>query len=651
MANREVEARLKMTAVDQASRVIERVGNKIDAIGKKMEAVNKRDRAVRQAERAEAAAASAAQRERAALYAKGAVGAYLVGRAVKAAVVDFSELEMRMVRIGNTAGVTREEVKKATTALFDMAQDTRMPFDQAVEGLDALVTSGKSLKEALSFLPAVLTVAKATGAETADLAKVATSFSNAMGIGAAEMEKAFNSAAQAGNLGAFELKDMARYLPSILPLMRQAGYNGIEGVQRATAMLQTTQLSAGTPEEAATNLRNVLLKMENPQTAKYFKKTYGIDLPKYLDEAVRKGKDRVESFIDLAKQVSKGSTTAWQAIFPDAEFNQGATALRDYMGQLHAFMAALKQGADVIGSQFGNAIDTTDAKLTKLSNSWGNFTKKLGEATVDLGGGSVLDAFSWALNEVTTTADGTRNIGQPAADTQNQLNDRKLAALANDPVAKAYIDRYMSSSGGKVPSAEQVMAHRQSWGDFVLNGYAGQDQYIANAGAAGSREAGQYVSNTERADHFSSIPSRAKYWVQSGMRMPADGKAIPYNWLPLGYKDFVPPEKDMGQAKGLLYSDTYTPINGKPSNQIGGRELPARSDLGTFIGAQARGELSSNLLDQIEKAKAEALVNVDAMMKDIVKVINGTPIPPIKIPVQQVGQLARVNPGVSMPDQ
>ncbi|SCM73357.1 hypothetical protein KL86PLE_110035 [uncultured Pleomorphomonas sp.] len=626
MASREVEARLKMTAVDQASRVIERVGNKIDAIGKKMDAVNRAEKAVRQSQLAEEAAAAKAQKTKAMLIGATTIAAYAAARGAKDAFVNFAELERRMTRIGNTAGVSREETEKATSALFDMAQKTAMPFDQAIEGLDALVTSGKSLEEALSFLPSVLKVAQATGAETADLAQVATSFSNAMGIGAADLEKAFNAAAQAGNLGAFELKDMARYLPSILPLMRQAGYDGIEGVQRATAMLQTTRLGAGTAEEAATNLKNVLLKMESPQTTKYFKKTYGIDLPKYLDEAVRKGKDRVEAFIELSTKVAKGSTTAWQSIFPDAQFNQGATALRDYINKLHKYINELKTGADVISPQYEKVMADTQAKIDQLTNSWGMFTRSLGATVASIGVTGQLDALSQDLQDITKLVDAWKG----GKDTNDAWNNVSVHGQERDyPGAKAYADEYRRLTG-KEPPSEALAPYTGNLPERF--GFISDERRkeLEEAGRRGARAAALAPQYALRGD-TGLLPVRFSNYH----RGPDAAMGIPGGPSPLAADTFSgTPQYDPLTDPGAMLPGAFPKT-----------ELPFDEIQGRF------GELTTDIVNSMADAHREVVNELDKMAKDMVQIINGIVLPPIKVSVQQTGQLARVNPGVSMPDQ
>ncbi len=70
----------------------------------------------------------------------------------------------------------------------------------------------------MSFLPAVVQTAQAAGAETSDIAASADALATSFKIAGSEMQGAFDILVAGGNAGKFELKDLARYLPSIAAL-------------------------------------------------------------------------------------------------------------------------------------------------------------------------------------------------------------------------------------------------------------------------------------------------------------------------------------------------------------------------------------------------------------------------------------------------
>jgi hypothetical protein len=98
----------------------------------------------------------------------------------------------------------------------------------------------------------------ASGSTAEDIAKMNKSL-KIFGIkDAAGLEIADDKAFRSGQMGAFELKDMARYLPAQLALAKGAGFRGQEGLTRLLTMNQLSMKTAGTPEQAAINIEDLL---------------------------------------------------------------------------------------------------------------------------------------------------------------------------------------------------------------------------------------------------------------------------------------------------------------------------------------------------------------------------------------------------------
>lgn len=290
-----------------------------------------------------------------------------------------------MTRIGITAGVTREQTQAATDELRKLAREYAMSFDDVVTGLDTLVSSGLSLDEAMAFLPSVLKTAQATGSATEDIANTALKASSALKISAAEMEKAFDIMVAGGKAGQFELKDMAQHIPGLANSFATLGYKGEDGLKRLIAVLQTIREDTGSAEAAATQAQNIFGKMYSEETANKFKK-FGIDLRKEMETARKSGKDALTAFTDLSNLAIKGDLTKLPLLFSDQEFRLGMQSLMTSPESLKRFLDLLNS-ADVEGTvlkDLGTVLDDTQAKIDRLSGSWDNMVKRLGEAAVPI---------------------------------------------------------------------------------------------------------------------------------------------------------------------------------------------------------------------------------------------------------------------------
>ncbi len=179
------------------------------------------------------------------------------------------------------------------------------------------------------------------------------------------MQHAFDILVAGGKAGKFELKDMAQYLPSLLPAFSALGYKGTDGLEKMVAMLQIVRNQAGSSSEAATYLGNVFQKMETEETRKKFKKM-GIDLGKGLNDARKSGKDVLDVFLDLTQKATKGDLSKIPLLFGDAEMQKGVRALIMQRDALKQMQQSLKGVDGSTMRDFNQAIEGSAAKIQKL---------------------------------------------------------------------------------------------------------------------------------------------------------------------------------------------------------------------------------------------------------------------------------------------
>lgn len=329
---------------------------------------------------------------------RGAAAAAVVGLGAAKAYGDFASLEERINRIAINADRGAETVEPTIARLQKLAYDTGTGFDSIVEGVETLVASGRSLDESLSFLPSVAVTAQASGADLKDIALSADALAGSMHINANQMQNAFDILVAGGKAGKFELKDMSRYLPSLLPSFAALGYKGTEGLQKIVAMLQIIRNQTGVSEEAATDLANVFQKIYSQETANKFKK-FGIDLPKRLDAARKSGKDVLEVLLDLTNQATKGDMSKLSLLFQDAQVQAGIRALmsqRDAMHQLNTELGHV-DGSSL--RDFNQIMEGSASKIRQMSDLWGRLMTQVGSG--------VATVATPALQKLTDTIDDT----------------------------------------------------------------------------------------------------------------------------------------------------------------------------------------------------------------------------------------------------
>lgn len=366
-------------------------------------------------------------------------GAAAVWKATK----NYAGFERHMVRIGNTAGASAEEVAKAGAVVQELASQFALPIDEAVGGLDTLVASGKSLDEALAFLPSVLATAQASGAAVDDIANTALKATGALGIATEKLQNMFDLLTAGGNAGQFELKDMSRFIPELANSFANLGYKGMPGLTKLVALLQTLREDAGTAGQARTWAQNIFGKMRAPQTEKAFENYGKIEnLGDKLDEAQKKGEDIISAFVRLTKQAQANGAKLEQ-LFTDTEFRLGMTSLLSSMDRFQFFQDSFTPDKidGAVFKQLASVLDDTQASIDRATISMDRFWKTVGAGAAPAISG-VLDTLTKGQDYVNAVAKGQEKAGMTSwweREWWNFINGGDKAKLDEFAKAGGYI--------------------------------------------------------------------------------------------------------------------------------------------------------------------------------------------------------------------
>ena len=406
--NKTIEAVLKLSA---------KLGNvaAFNQLGAKMAAVNKQAAAYNRTQGAIARTSSAM-----AVAMGRALGPTVIGYGAVKAIKSYAELERRIGRIGITAEASADDTKAALASLNRMAANYAMPLDNVVEGLDTLVASGKDLKQAMAFLPAVLAMAQSSGSAVGDIANSADALAGSFGIAADRMDEAFDILAAGGKAGKFESREMAAYLPTLASAFSALGYQGEAGLQKLVAAAQTVRMQTGKPEEAATQLMNVFQKMESDETVNRFKK-FGINLRQEMEKARAEGRDLLKTFIDLSRQATKGDLSKIPQLFSDAEMQKGMRALLMGSEAMERFLEAIKNSGGTVANDLNRVLDDTQSKVDRLTGAFGRLWNAGGATLTNLGAADAMDSMAGSLEFGDAMREGLKKRGMGYWDRENWL--------------------------------------------------------------------------------------------------------------------------------------------------------------------------------------------------------------------------------------
>ncbi len=230
---------------------------------------------------------------------------------------------------GGYKNLTAAQVRETNLTLAKYAKDAVRQGHGTVEGIGdsagILAASGlyQNVNELKEPLKATAKTAFAAGATEQDVALLTVQVKN-FGIAASRTQAALDRAAASGYLGGFELKDMSRLLPEVLPYAKMAGYSGEEGLNRVTTHMQLARKYTGIPSQAADNMRDLynlfsqhhfslsIGKFIKPEAGDPIKKIglrgnrAGFDITKYLADQKEQGVDTVTAVVNLMnRQLSK----------------------------------------------------------------------------------------------------------------------------------------------------------------------------------------------------------------------------------------------------------------------------------------------------------------------------------------------------------
>ncbi|MFG1226029.1 phage tail tape measure protein [Xanthobacter wiegelii] len=376
---RVMEARAVISAQDRTGGVFRQVAAKIRGLER---ASTMQSKAAPLLERGARAAAGWGAGLAVAAGGLAAMGGAAVGGKIKDAVVDYAALERQMNRIGITAGATEGETARATDQVKKMAEDMKMPLDQAVSGLDAIVSTGKSMEEAMAFLPSVLATAQASGAATEDMAKSANAMAVSLKVPVGQMQTAFDALVTGGKLGQFELKDMAEFLPKVAASVQKLGLVGVDGVQRLTAMLQVSRQVAGTSEQAATGVSDAFEKLLSPTVLKAAKKE-GHDFAKIMLAAEKQGKNSFDAVIEYLKDKTKGTdlekNLLLSSIFSEADSRRFIVSMLKNYDTYQSYLKDIRSGTGAVATDLARILKDSQAELTKAQTQFNNAALAVGQ--------------------------------------------------------------------------------------------------------------------------------------------------------------------------------------------------------------------------------------------------------------------------------
>lgn len=239
----------------------------------------------------------------------GKIGAAVVATATAPVMVSAGyQAIIRDIAIkGGIAG--RPEEAQMSEQIRASAAQSGMARNDLANAVNTLVAGGMDVAEAVKLAGATARFTIGQNADAGDTAKLVLALRQAGIVDPKGIERALGTVSVAGDKGSFEAKDMAKFFPGLMPQMTAFGLSGERATLELSAMLQTQMRAAGSADEAANNLANLLGKLTSNDTIDKFKEQ-GIDIQGSMMRAIAAGLDPVTAFISIVQKAATASDPA-----------------------------------------------------------------------------------------------------------------------------------------------------------------------------------------------------------------------------------------------------------------------------------------------------------------------------------------------------
>ncbi|HRE34274.1 MAG TPA: phage tail tape measure protein, partial [Sphingopyxis terrae] len=324
-----------------------------------------------------------------------------------------------MVDLQQKAELTNRQTEQLEHTILRAARAAKRMPEEIRAGVDVLAGFGLDPRTAAIMIAPISKMGTALKVDIADGANAAFANLQNLKVGVSDTGRALDIMAAAGNAGAFEVRDMARYFPSLTAQLNALGESGLSAVGNLSAALQMARRSTGTSDEAATAVTNLLGKINAPGTVRAFQKNFGVDLPAAMKKLRDQGYDTFEAIAMITDKAIGGDLSKLGYAFEDREAQAGIRAmimnLKDYR--------KVRDDAMKSSGTIDRAFNLRVAKDATVM--WGDFLGTMSEVTL-LVGKAVLPS----LNQLGLTVKGamTHVLAWTQANPQLAAGIVKIAA-------------------------------------------------------------------------------------------------------------------------------------------------------------------------------------------------------------------------------
>ena len=201
--------------------------------------------------------------------------------------------EKSMAKVNVTAQKTPEALSQMSDEILRVAAYAEGDLKAVPDTFNTIISAGLSANESLEVLVPTLKAVKASFTDAKVVADAAVSVMNSSGE---DINKVYDTLFATLNKGKAEFKDIAQYLPKVIPGARQAGFELYETAGAFAFLTAKGQ----TAEATTTGLMNVFKSFSDPRFIDGFKKI-GVEV---FDKKTGSARNMIDIIGDLQKSMA-----------------------------------------------------------------------------------------------------------------------------------------------------------------------------------------------------------------------------------------------------------------------------------------------------------------------------------------------------------
>ena len=307
-------------------------------------------------------------------------------RPLKSGVAAAAEFSEGMTGIGITAQMTDQQLQPMRRSIRDTAREIGA-LPSVVQGAYASVLAEGVYKTEAELTKAGRSVARfqklaatmrdpISGDEAGGLsAGLATSFN----VSAERLDQANAMLNRSGQQGGVGIGVLARFVPEQAASMKGLGGNSERGLADLLTANQMAKRAAGSSDQGANNISNLLAAITSPETIRKFSKL-GVNLEREIKAGVEKGVSPLETAAALTQRMTGGDKFRIGELFGDRQASSGMMALVQNLDEFRKKSAELR-GDRILQDYYADL----DRAAQGPAASFGRYTSSMATASISIG--------------------------------------------------------------------------------------------------------------------------------------------------------------------------------------------------------------------------------------------------------------------------